>query len=318
VTESKNLFLNRLLNLKGNKELNYLDTSVFNPYTHKAGRLLLTPEMGPTAGISYNRPGEKGLNKKGKKAHQVRVPILYYHRVAEGIPPRQGVSPSIFESQMNYLRKRNYRPIGFADLAVFFQSGDPLPPKPVIISFDDGYLDTFTQAYPILMKAGFTATVFIVSGFIGDWSSWEGSGKNRAPLMTKDNILTMSAQGFHFGGHTQTHKKLVAISPEEARREIETGKRDLEELLQKPVHSFAYPYGDFNDQIISLVEGCGFKAARTVHTGNTHKESDLFRLCCIKLNGLTPPWKFRYYLTGLYHLDIQWQEWKKAKRGHGN
>jgi peptidoglycan/xylan/chitin deacetylase (PgdA/CDA1 family) len=247
---------------------------------------------------------------------QVRVPILYYHQVAEGVSPKQGVSPLSFKAQIDYLQKKRCHTIGFEDLANHLRTGHPLPPRPVIISFDDGYLNTFTCAYPILKKAGFKATTFVVSGFIGGETCWEGAGKHFVPLMTRENILIMSADGFDFGGHTRTHKNLASISLAEAKREIESGKNDLEDLLQKPIHSFAYPYGNFNDQIIALVKECGFMAARIVHTDNTHRQEDLLKLRCVKINGLTPAWKFKYYLTGLYHLDILWQEWKKTRRTH--
>jgi len=257
------------------------------------------------------------LKGRGKPRQRVRVPILYYHRVENDIPPGQGVTPLIFKSQIDYLRKRKYQTIGFEALWDYFRNGRPLPANPAIISFDDGYLDTFTEAYPILKTAGFTATIFMVSGYIGGWSDWEGGQTNRTRLMNREQILTMASQGFQFGGHTRNHKKLNAIRLEEAEREIRLGKKDLEDLLQKPVQSFAYPYGDFNEQIIELVKICGFKAARTVHTGNTHSEEDLLRLTCVKINGKTPVWKFKYYLTGLYDWDIQWQEWKKARRNRG-
>ena len=257
------------------------------------------------------------MKRAGKFFPRVRVPILYYHRVAEGIPPGQGVAPLVFKSQIEYLRRKKYQSIGLDDLADYFRTGRSLPAKPMIITFDDGYQDSFTQAYPILKTAGFTATIFVVSGFIGDWSDWEGGRNNRAPLMTREQILTMASQGFQFGAHTRNHKKLNSIGLAEAEKEIRQGKADLEALLQRPVQTFAYPYGDFDDQVIEMVKICGFKAARTVHTGNTHTEEDLFRLTCVKINGKTPAWKFKYYLTGLYHLDIQWQEWKKARRARG-
>ena len=78
----------------------------------------------------------------------VRVPILYYHRVEDHLPPAKGVSPQAFAAQMEYLRKKNYRSIAFEQLADYFIKGRPLPSRPMIISFDDGYLDNFTQAYP--------------------------------------------------------------------------------------------------------------------------------------------------------------------------
>ena len=185
----------------------------------------------------------------------------------------------------------------------------------MIISFDDGYLDTFTQAYPILKRFGFTATIFLVSEYVGKRSEWEGCvGEDVAPLMTRENILTMMAEGFHFGGHSQTHKKLIVIPEEEARNEVEKGKRDLENLLQRPVRSFAYPFGDFNERIIEMVRAAGFTSARTVHTGNTHRREDLLQLRCVKINGLILMYKFKYYLTGLYHLETIWHERRRKKR----
>ena len=245
----------------------------------------------------------------------VRVPILYYHRVEDHLPPAKGVSPQTFAAQMEYLRKKNYRSVSFEQLADYFIKGLTLPSRPVIISFDDGYLDNFTQAYPILKQNGFRATIFLVSDFIGRMSEWPGDREEDvAPMMSGEQILTLSNDGFEFGGHTRSHKILSELSPEEAKKEIEEGKKVIENLLQRPIRSFAYPFGDFNSTVIEMVREAGFAAARTVHTDNTHRQEDLLKLRCVKINGQTPWSKFKYYLTGLYHLETQWHERRKQRR----
>ena len=126
----------------------------------------------------------------------VRVPILYYHRVEDRLPPAKGVSPPAFAAQMEYLRKKNYQSISFEQLADYFIKGRPLPSRPVIISFDDGYLDNFTRAYPILKKNGFRATIFLVSDYIGQRSEWAGcTGEDLAPLMSREQLLILSQAG---------------------------------------------------------------------------------------------------------------------------
>lgn len=250
--------------------------------------------------------------KKGEQ--QIRAPILYYHRVQEGLPPSKGVAPPSFAAQMAVLQRKGYRTISFEDLADFFLAGKPLPRRPLIISFDDGYLDNFTCAYPILKQFGFHATFFLVSGLIGGRSEWEGCrGEDVAPLMSGEQIRMLQGEGFHFGCHTQSHRKLISLPEAEARREVEEGKKKLEDLLQAPVRSFAYPFGDFDDQVLEMIRDAGFVAARTVHTDNTHRREDLLKLRCVKVNGNLPMYKFKYYLTGLYHLETKWQERRRAR-----
>ena len=107
---------------------------------------------------SHRRIGERSNSRVRGYCEKtaVRVPILYYHRVEDRLPPAKKLSQA-FAAQMEYLRKRNYRSITFEQLADYFVKGRPLPSRPVIISLDDGYLDNFTRAYPILKQNGFRA-----------------------------------------------------------------------------------------------------------------------------------------------------------------
>jgi peptidoglycan/xylan/chitin deacetylase (PgdA/CDA1 family) len=245
----------------------------------------------------------------------VRVPILYYHRVEDHLPLAKGVSPRVFAAQMEYLRKKDFQSISFEQLADYFMNEEPLPSRPVIISFDDGYLDNFTQAYPILKENGFRATIFLVSDYIGQRSEWAGcAGADVAPLMSREQLLILIREGFELGSHTRRHPDLTAVPPEEARIEVDEGKQDLENLVQRPVRSFAYPFGAFNPEVIEGVRRAGFTTARTVHTDNTHCLEDLLTLRCVKLNGRTPWLKFRYYLTAFYHWETRRHERRKSGR----
>lgn len=246
---------------------------------------------------------------------RVRVPILYYHRVDKNIAASKGISPEHFAAQMEYLRRKNYQSVTLDDLAAYFLSGHPLPARPLILTFDDGYLDNFTYAYPILKRFGFTATFFLVSAYIGQRSEWEGcTEEDVVPLMSRENIHALMVEGFHFGGHTRTHPKLVDLAEEEARSEIVKGKEELENLLQRSVRSFAYPFGDFDERVMAFVQEAGFVAARTVHTDNTHTREDLLKLRCVKINEQTPPHKFKLYLTRLYHWETTWHERRRERR----
>jgi peptidoglycan/xylan/chitin deacetylase (PgdA/CDA1 family) len=216
---------------------------------------------------------------------------------------------------MKYLRRKDYRSVAFEDLENHFLSGRPLSPHPIIISFDDGYADTFTHAYPILKQLGFTATVFLVSDYIGKKSEWVGCNKDGvSPLLTRENIWTMMADGFHFGSHGRTHKNLTFLPEEEAKTEVKKSKKDLENLLQRTIGSFSYPYGDFNKKVIEIVKEAGFAAARAVHNGNIHCKEDILKLRCVKINGVTPKYKYKFYLTGLYHWEQIWKERRKKKK----
>ncbi|HSR12547.1 MAG TPA: polysaccharide deacetylase family protein, partial [Thermodesulfobacteriota bacterium] len=160
---------------------------------------------------------------------QTKVPILYYHRVAEGVSPRLGVSPAAFRRQLEYLRKRGFTSVSFENLQDHLTSGCPLPRNPVILSFDDGYADVYTRAFPILKSVGFTATVFLVSEYIGLRSEWEGCEAGNPPLLTRDQIREMAAEGFRFGSHSRTHRSLVSLSSEAVKDEVEKSRGDLED-----------------------------------------------------------------------------------------
>jgi len=130
-----------------------------------------------------------------------------------------------------------------------------------MITFDDGYLDTYANAFPVLQDVGFSATVFLVSGFVGKFSRWELYRKVR--LMDWFQAIEMSKYGISLQSHTCTHPDLTTISDKSVIQELKESKSTIEDKLGKPVYYLAYPYGMSNSQIINMTENAGYRGAFT-------------------------------------------------------
>ena len=170
----------------------------------------------------------------------IKVPILMYHHVAPhasasdiaaGLGSNTVKTPD-FATQMNYLAQNGYHPIILTDVFNNLYYGLPLPAHPIVISFDDGYEDNFTDAFPILQSHHFVAEINIISGIIGGlWLTW-------------DEIRRMAASGFQIGSHTVHHYSLAGVIPSTAEHELADSKSTLEQQLGKPVQFFCYPSGE--------------------------------------------------------------------------
>ena len=218
------------------------------------------------------------------------VPILVYHKVNPD--PGVGgyglrVSPRSFEKQMAYLFRSGYSAISLTDLADHFDRGKPLPPRPVIITFDDGYLDNYTYAYPILKKYGLTATIFVVAGTVGGINEFDyNEGRQPKNKMAGwKELKEMADGGITIGGHTLRHPHLAGLTHEEARFEISEGRKILEAGLNRPVEVFCYPYGNFEPDIVGMVREMGFRAAVTTEQGLGRYQEGAFTLKRIRVRG---------------------------------
>lgn len=210
--------------------------------------------------------------------------ILYYHRVAPGISPHVGVSPELFFRQMDFLKKIGLQGVSMEE---GIKSRDTK--NTCIITFDDGYLDNYEYAAPILEQFGFHATIFCVSSRLGkvtDWSAdplWGG-----VPLMDGGEIRELKGKGFEIGSHTRTHCDLGLLSredPLQARREIFDSRTELEDLLGSEVTSFCYPYGSYTDESVQWVREAGYRNARSVRHARIGRIYDLFLLPCRPVSG---------------------------------
>jgi glycosyltransferase involved in cell wall biosynthesis/peptidoglycan/xylan/chitin deacetylase (PgdA/CDA1 family) len=186
-----------------------------------------------------------------------RVPALMYHHIGPlrpGTYPSLTVSPERFEQQVRWLKRRGYVGIKPAEWARWRREGTGLPKKPILITFDDAYADIAEYALPVLKRYGFGGAVFVVSGRVGATNTWdEVNGCGTLKLMTAEQIRYWAREGIEFGAHSQTHADLRSLSPAECMKEVEGSKRDLEALIGIPVTSFAYPFGEYNEDVCSQV-----------------------------------------------------------------
>lgn len=209
----------------------------------------------------------------------VRVPILTYHSVRPYYPneiaviKRFDVEPDVFEQQLDYLQQQGYTTISFRDLIDHFKTGKPLPLKPVILGFDDGWENQYEYALPILQKKKMTATFFIFTNAIG-----------RKHYMSWDQIKALDTEGMVIGSHTKFHPYLFKMIDHAALwKEIAESKDIIESHIKKPVYVLAYPFGLYNDQNVAVVKEAGYEAARAEDTrGWMHTKDDLFTLKSIQ------------------------------------
>jgi peptidoglycan/xylan/chitin deacetylase (PgdA/CDA1 family) len=189
---------------------------------------------------------------------RVHVPILEYHYIRVNPNPRDrlgfnlSVTPANFQAQMDWLTAHGYHAIDLAALRAYFAGQVDLPAKPVVLTFDDGYRDLYSTAWPILRAHGFTAVSYVVPGFL--------AGKG---YMTPDQVSQLGRAGIEIGSHTVHHVDLTKADPAALRIELEASKGYLEQLLGRPVLDFCYPSGRFNQTVEAAVEAAGYQSATT-------------------------------------------------------
>jgi len=206
-----------------------------------------------------------------------------YHSIADN-SEFFSVSASDFEKQVAYLSKNKYKIISALKLVEFLKNKDKIPPKTIVITFDDGYEDNYLKAFPILEKYGFSASIFVTTGSIG--SQRKTSRGTSIPTLSWAQIKEMSLSGrIDFFPHTHTHPQLDSLSDKDAREEIAKSKNIMENKLSKKMTLFAYPYGRSNPKIKKILEQEGFQAAFTVEPGAISRSSKV-ELLSIKRNSV--------------------------------
>ncbi len=212
---------------------------------------------------------------------QVRVPILYYHYIANNPNPADkardslSVTPPRFEEQMDYLSKNGYTPITLDTMVAALKGQATLPAKPIVLTFDDGYQDLFTVAFPILQKYNFHAVAFIPTGLIGTkyYASWD-----QLKTMQDSGLISMQA-------HTVNHASLPSLSIERIRQEVVESKKTLEAKFGIPVNFIAYPYGTSNSLVWEEVKKAGYVGALGTWGSAIQSEGTIFDMPRIRQGG---------------------------------
>jgi peptidoglycan/xylan/chitin deacetylase (PgdA/CDA1 family) len=183
---------------------------------------------------------------------------------------------------MMLLDEKHYNTITFDDLCSALLNGTSLPPHPIILTFDDGYEDFYTNAFPVLSHFNMKATSFIITGKVG----WQG-------YMRWDEIRRIQFTGLvQFESHTVNHLALDTLSSAQVRQELTDSKSRLEAELQQPVKYLAYPMGRFNSTVVSIAKDVGYKAAVTTEPGGLHTVGGLPTLSRVRVPGVVSLWDY--------------------------
>lgn len=208
---------------------------------------------------------------------RIYLPVLTFHAIDDE-PGATSFAPQMFQYVMETLRRSGFRTLRLDQAVSMLVHGEPFPERGVVITFDDGYQSVYDIAFPLLRRYRMSATVFLTIGDGKTFSpdgrlpSWEGRA-----MLHWEEIRTMHREGIEFGAHTLTHPALPKLALEEQEREISESKKRIEQALNAPVTSFAYPYGRYDFLSRDLVRQY-FDCACTDRLGLVSVKSDRYAL----------------------------------------
>ncbi|MGE5139477.1 MAG: polysaccharide deacetylase family protein [Rudaea sp.] len=227
-------------------------------------------------------------------ARTARVPILMFHHVgvlppgADAIRTDLTVSPDVFDAEMKYLVDQGYHSIRLADLVTSLQTGAALPPRPIVLTFDDGYDDNYQNAFPTLKDHGLTGTFFIITAR-ADAGSYG--------YMNWAQIEEMAANGMEIGSHSVDHLyDLARLTKLRQWNEIKPADEALAAHFPDAARIFSYPSGSFNATTESILAELGYIAAVTTRQGVVQSSGAPFELKRIRIKGAWSPGTFAFWL----------------------
>jgi peptidoglycan/xylan/chitin deacetylase (PgdA/CDA1 family) len=268
------------------------------------------------------------LWRAGLVAGEFRLPILMYHSIGEEAEAglagyyRTATSPAVFREHLRQLSREGYKTMDLAE-AVEVLAGQraPGPGKYVVITFDDGFRNFYTEAFPALAGHGFAATMFLPTGYIG---SGRQCFKGKECLTWRE-ARELRQAGMGLGSHTVSHPVLYEESWERIERELRDSRQRMEDELGEAVRSFAYPYAfpqsdrEFAEIFKEKLREAGYECCVTTELGRAKPGDDPYRLKRLPANGLDDAEFFRAKLEGGY----DWLAWpqdifklaRKLRRG---
>ncbi len=215
------------------------------------------------------------------------IPVLMYHSIDYEEGNELRVPKEQFKEQMKYLKDNGYTTLTLDELYNFLEKDKPVPEKSIVITLDDGYVDNYTNAYPILKELGFKATVFVITSNID---------KDKRTLTSKQ-IKEMDGAGIQIASHTYNHDKLDDLTYEKQLQTMKKSKDDLEKILNHKVEFIAYPYGRWNDESIKAAKDAGYKMAVTTQGGWSNKEDGIYTLNRVYISSLKGMDNFKDRIT---------------------
>jgi peptidoglycan/xylan/chitin deacetylase (PgdA/CDA1 family) len=227
-----------------------------------------------------------------------RVPILMYHAVSTSpndATRELSVAPEAFAEQMALIGDLGLTPVRTADLAARWRSGRPLPERPVLITFDDGYEGVHRHALPVLAKHGFPATVFVSTGWL---KGPHDMGGGLDTMLDWDQVRELAEADVEIGGHSHTHPQLDQLPDDGLRSELILCKEIIGDLLGTVPASFAYPYGYSSRRVREAVRETGYAQALAVNNGLARRRQGPYALTRLTVRRTTGVEEFQRMLEG--------------------
>ena len=227
-----------------------------------------------TSTNNSNRFGNVNLTSQN-----IGIPVIYYHSVNKNADNEVTITPDMLEEQLNYINDNHYITITIEELYDHIQKNEPIPEKSILITFDDGYMNNYTEAFPILKNLNMKATIFCV-----------GNSLDGSYYLSEEAIKEMSDYGIDIQSHTVNHLHLDTLSYDEQLLELKNSKEILEKITGKEVLSLAYPFGDYNEDTIKAAKNSGYKLAFTTNLGLSDRDDNIYELD-------------RIYISSYYDMD---------------
>lgn len=215
---------------------------------------------------------------------RLRVPILMYHYVSELPPDADGIrigltiSPTLFQEHVGYLQEQGYETISLYEMHMALAYGVPLPPKPVILTFDDGHIDHYRNVFPVLREAGYTATFFIITQF---------ADNNVPGYMNWNQIREMAEAGMSMESHTKTHSDLRLRAYDFLVYEIIGSIESLEVHTGRRPAMFAYPVGRYDENTLDVLDTTTVVRAVTTQPGVLHTTDNRLEVSRLRISNDT-------------------------------
>lgn len=237
---------------------------------------------------------DKTDSNGSSELRRLKVPVITYHSI-DNSSSVISTAPDIFRRQMKSISEAGYEAIPLRQLVSSFKGETRLPGKPIVLTFDDGFRNFYTKAFPVLSEYNFKATVFLVTAFCGEHNDWPGNPLDfpRSELLSWKEIRELNDHGIEFGSHTRTHRDLTKISAETAEAEVIESKAAIADVLGRETNTFAYPFGRSNAAVRQIAKA-HFDAACSTNLGKVRADSD-----SILLNRIDS-----YYLANQWILEM--------------
>jgi len=269
------------------------------------------PRIDRLASVYLSHP----LARVMRSVSAARVPILMYHSVSDSLfgkshPYYQiNCSPPVFARQMRWLRQNGYRTMDLTQMWTAMETGQDVS-KTVVITFDDGYRDFYTDAFDAMRQCGFTATIFLATDRIQNTPV----RIDGVDYLTWSEVAELHKAGIQFGSHTVSHPDLRSLSPEQIEYELGCSKETIEQKLGAPVESFSYPFAfpeedkTFTQFLVGILENLGFENGVSTIIGRAGKHDNRYYLPRLPVNSWDDAALLRAKLEGGYDW-LHWPQW---------